>query len=165
MSNAMLLTCHLALLAFVFGCTSSHLKESRVNEDAFPPGFGDSQYVLLIQKRTGGINPKGISNYLEKSFKKDYSGKFEMASETEIERDPRYQDKNIYRFTLIYVMDSYTTQSFSNGRTVNHTAYRFDMHLFDRLNNKSYPSLGVSSNVPAKAINRTSVLLNKRLKK
>jgi hypothetical protein len=165
MSKSLLSACRLLVVVFIFGCTSSHLKESRVNEDAFPPGFGDPQYVLLVQKRTGGINPRGISNYMEKSFKKNYTGKFEMASEEEIQKNARYQDKNIYRFMLIYIMDSYTTQTFSNGRMVNHTAYRFDMHLFDRLNNKSYPSLGVSSNVPAKAINRTSVLLNKRLKK
>ena len=156
---------YLILGFFICGCTSSHLNQSRINEDAFPPGFGDPQYVLLVQKRTGGINPKGISNYLEKSFKKNYSGKFEMATDAEIQNDDRYKDKKLYRFAVIYDMTSNTTQAYVNGRFVNQTAYRIDLHLFDRLNDKSYPSLGVYSNVPAKAINRTSVLLNDRLKK
>jgi hypothetical protein len=160
-----LLSISLILLIFISGCTSSHLNKSRIDESAFPPGFGDPQYTLLVEKRTGGINPKGISNYLEKSFKKNYSGKFEMAAENEIQSNARYQDKNIYRFVVKYDMTSNTTQAYVNGRFVNQTSYRIDLHLFDRLNDKSYPSLGVYSNVPAKAINRTSVLLNERLKK
>lgn len=156
---------YLTLVVLIYGCTSSHLNKSRINEGAFPPGFGDPQYVLLVQKRTGGINPKGISNYLEKSFKKNYSGKFEMATAEEIKGDARYENKNLYRFVVMYDMTSHTTQAYSNGRFVNQTAYRIDLNLFDRLNDKSYPSLGVYSNVPAKAINRTSVLLNSRLKK
>jgi hypothetical protein len=164
MSNKLSI-CQLALIIFISGCTSSHLSKSRINEKAFPPEFGDPQYVLLVQKRDGGLNPTGISNYLKKSFKKNYSGKFVMASEEEIRRDPKYQDKNIYRFVVIYDMTSNTTQAYVDGRFVNQRSYRIDLHLHDRLNDNTYPSLGVYSNVPAKAINRASVLLNSRLKK
>ena len=161
----MLLACRLTLIVLISGCTSSHLNQSRINENAFPAEFGEPQHVLLVQKLTRGINSKGMNNYLEKSFKKNYSGKFEMATEADIQTNNTYQDKNIYRFAVIFVIDSYTTTSFSNGHSVQNRAYRCDMHLFDRLINKHYPSLGVSSNVPAKAVNRTSVLLNGRLKK
>jgi nitrate reductase alpha subunit len=160
------------LLLFLTACTSSNINSNRINESAFPPDFKCNECVLLVMKRVGGMNPGGMNNYIEKSFTKNYTGKFEMATSDQIENDPKYQNTKIYRFIVSDQVrtggSKVTTSTISNGITTgkdiqyNYT-YTMDFRIYDRLMNKEYPSMGLASNVPAKAINRTSVLLNKKL--
>jgi hypothetical protein len=152
-----------ALLCLLISCTSSHVNKSRINQSAFPPDFKNSKYILLIEKINRGINARGMNNYIRKSFQKHYSGKFEMADHNDILKDPKYQDKGIYRFILTDVVWSSTTTIMGPGQMDINQSYSLDFHLFDRLEVKNYPSLGVASGVPAKAINRTSVILNTKL--
>jgi hypothetical protein len=136
---------------------------------SFPDDFKDPNCILLIQKRTSGTNHRGINKYIRKSFKKHYGGKFEMASAEEIQNDPKYENKKIYRFLL-------TDQTWTGGNKVvttptnySHTTshsdilynytYSMDFHLHDRLMEKVYPPFGADSNVPAKTINRFSVVI------
>jgi len=171
--NAKLLHTLPVMLLIISSCTSSHINAKRVNQDAFPPDFNKcKECTLIVLKRTGGVNPRGINNYLAKSFRKHYKGEFEMATPEEVDKNPKYQDKNKYRFI---VSDQVRTggsqvdnQKISNGMVTGHTidynyTYTMDFRIYDRLADKGYGSMGVSSNVPAKAINRTSVLLNKKL--
>ena len=160
------------LLFLLLACTSSHINEKRIDNSAFPPEFNCKECVLLVMKRSGGMNPNGINRYVENSFRKNYSGKYQMATHKEIDTDPKYQDKNIYRFIVSDEVNTggnkTTTTTISNGMTTNKSVdynytYSMDFRIYDRLKEKSYPSLGVASNVPAKAINRTTVILNKRL--
>lgn len=133
---------------------------------AFPPEFSDTSCVLLLQKRTYGINARGMNNYLKRYFRKLYKGKFEMASLDDILKNPKYQDRKIYRFVLtdaVWSNNTTVTTSTSHGTMIEYNnAYRLDYHLYDLLKDKHYPDLGVSSNVPAKAMKRSAVLLNKR---
>jgi hypothetical protein len=175
MPNKLLSSILFAALIFsqIF-CTSSHINESRINQDAFPAHFGEPGQILLIEKRTSGINKGGMNNYIQKSFEKNYSGAFEMATADEIRNDPKYKNTKVYRYVLtdnVWTSGSKVVTTTTNpSRTTSSTeiqynyAYSLDFHLFDRAEEKNYPTLGVSSNVPAKAINRTSVLLNKKLK-
>src|SRR4030095_13154236 len=113
---------------------------------SFPDDFKDPNCILLIQKRTSGINHRGINKYIRKSFKKHYGGKFEMASAEEIQNNPKYEDKKIYRFIL-------TDQTWIGGNKVvtnmtshsdiryNYT-YSMDFHLYARLMEKVYPQFG-----------------------
>lgn len=153
----------------LFSCTSSKVNQNRLDQGAFPPAFGESNHILLIEKRTKGINHNGLNNYIAKSFRKNYSGKFEMASYDEIKNNPKYADKKLYRFILTdEVWNSRTTVTTVNSTGSRSTDYQYvyvmDFHLYDRQEEKEYPAMGVGSNVPAKAINRTSSVLDKKLK-
>lgn len=172
-----------ALLMFLISCTSSRLSSNKFNKESIPSEFKCSECILLIVERTKG---NAINNYIKKSFKKNYTGKFEMASREEIERNPKYKDNKIYRFILSdrtwtsggTTMVTKVTQTYTTGPNNSNASltgitsttefqydqsYSMDFKIYDRLEEKNYPSIGASSNVPAKAINRTSVLLNKIL--
>jgi hypothetical protein len=109
-----------------------------------------------------------------------------MATREQIESNPKYQDNKIYRFILSdqtwtsggTTMTNTVTQTITTGPNNSNPSlsgitattdfqynqsYSMDFKIYDRLEEKNYPSIGASSNVPAKAINRTSVLLNKIL--
>ena len=159
------LTDSLISFLFISGFTLSNPGASRVNEGSIPPEFGDPKYILLVQEREGGLNRKGMTNHLEKSFKKNYSGKFEMAVQEQINSDSKYQDKNLYRFALIWHITFTTKWVIIHDRRELKEVASFDFHLHDRLDDKAYPPLGVSSLVPVKAMNRASDLLNEHLKK
>src|SRR5215213_9455110 len=88
----------LILMFFSTACTSSRMADSKIDEKSFPAEFGKPDQILLIQKRPAKYKP--INNYIEKSFRKTYTGKFEMATSEEISRNPKYQDKKIYRYLL-----------------------------------------------------------------
>jgi hypothetical protein len=172
-----------AIMILLISCTSSRLGSKKFNEQSIPSQFKCSECILLIVERDKG---NAINNYIKKSFGKNYSGKFEMATRQEIESNPKYQDSKIYRFILsdkTWTSGGTTaittvTQTISTGPNNSNASlagissstdfkynnsYSMDFIIYDRLEEKNYPSIGVSSNVPAKAINRTSVLLNKIL--
>ena len=159
-----ILVCMLYLLS---ACTSSHVNAKRINQAAFPASFNDPNCILLIQKRTSGINSRGMNNYLRKAFHKHYSGKFEMASLEEINKDPKYQDKKIYRFVLtdhVWTSSNTIRTTTSSGTSFEYNnSYSLDYFIHDRIEDKTYPEMGVSSGVPAKAMNRVAVILDKQL--
>jgi len=157
-----------AIPLLLLSCTSSHINSKRINNDAFPPEFKCSECILLVLKRTGGVNPKGINNYLEKSFRKNYTGKFEMVTPEEADNNEKYKDKNIYRFIVSDQVrtggDKVVTKTTSNGIVTGNSiqynyTYTMDFRIYDRLKDKGYASLGFASNVPTKSIKRISVLL------
>ncbi len=162
----------IAGLAFLFSsCTSPHYSEKQVIESAIPTDFKKCrQCILLLPKRTSGLNARGMNNYLQKSFTKYYSGKFELAAIEDIENSVKYKDKSIYRFVLEdatithgYQTRTTTGNNISSSTTIQYNnAYRLYYRLFDRLENKEYLPLGVSSNVPARSMNKTASLLNKK---
>lgn len=162
------------LIILLGSCATSHINERKLDPDAFPPDYGKAEQVLLVEKRTHGITKGQINRRVDRSFKKSYSGKYEMASKEEIETNPKYADKNIYRYVVSDVVwssyNSSRTTTIKNGiptqTTINYqNAYRLDYHLHDRLTNRNYPDMGVSSNSFPKAIKRVSVVLDKKLKK
>lgn len=160
---------YLFFLFLVTSCASSHINERKIDKSAFPPEFGKPEQILLLEKRTRGITKGQINRRLERSFKKSYTGKFEMASKEEIESNPKYADTNIYRF----VLSDMVWASYRSTRTTTSThtsidyqnAYRLDYHFHDRVTNTNYSDIGVSSNSFPKAIKRVSAVVNKRLKK
>lgn len=157
-------------------CVSGHVNFKRIDQEAFPPGFNDQASVLILQKRTSGINARGMNKYLNKYFKKHYSGKFEMAAIEDILNNPKYQDRQIYRYVLTDEVWSdnttvRTTTTTMGGAPSSNTgfqynnAYRIGYHLYDLLENKSYPDMGISSNVPASAMKKAAIVLDYQLKK
>lgn len=164
------------LIMILGSCVSGHVNFKRIDQAAFPPGFNDKTSVLILQKRTSGINARGMNRYLNKYFKKHYSGKFEMATIADIISNPKYQDRQVYRYVL-------TDEVWSNNTTIRTTtttmgaapasstgfqynnAYSIGYHLYDLLENKGYPDMGVSSNVPASAMKKAAIVLNYQLNK
>lgn len=157
----------LLLLVLLASCVSGHVNSKRIDKEAFPAGFSDPNCVLLLQKRTSGINHGGMNRYLNKSFRKHYTGKFEMVSIEEIQNNPKYQDKKKYRYLLtdeVWTNNSSTRTTTSSGTSFSYNnSYRIGYHLYDLLEAKGFPEIGVSSNVPAKAMKRVAIVLNGQL--
>ena len=159
----------LILLVFLAACSTSHVNPRRINKEAFPAAFNDTTTVLLIEKRTTGINSRGWNRFLKRAFRKRYTGKYELASIEEITNSPKYQDKKTYRYILTDAVKTtrrvdqvITNTQAGNVRSQETTmTYRLDYYLVDRLSDKSYSRVGVSSNVPAKSMKRISAVLNR----
>lgn len=171
-----LLSISCILIVVFASCVSGHVNFKKIDQNAFPPGFNDQNYVLLLQKRTSGINARGMNRYLNKYFRKHYSGKFEMASIEDIINNSKYQDRQIYRYVLTDEVwrdntTVRTTTTITGGAPTSNTgfqynnAYSIGYHLYDLLENKSYPDMGVSSNVPASAMKKAAIVLNNQLHK
>lgn len=113
-----------------------------------------------------------MNNYLSKSFKKYYSGKWEMASIEDIKIDPKYKNKEVYRYILIDDVRTSSSRTVTTERsgTASRTtigydnSYSLDYHLYDRIDDKAYPKLGIASGVPAKAMVKVANALDQHLK-
>jgi hypothetical protein len=157
----------ISVICLLSACTSSHVNAKRINQAAFPASFNDPNCILLIQKRTSGINARGMNNYLRRAFQKHYSGKFEMASYKEINNDPKYNDKKIYHFVLtdqVWSSSQTIRTTTSTGTTFDYNnSYSLDYRIHDRIEDKTYPEIGVYSSVPARAMNKVAAVLDKQL--
>ena len=153
---------------FLASCISSHVNMKRLDQSAFPPDFNNPKYVLLLQKRTEGLNHGGMNRYLSKYFRKYYGGKWEMASIEDINANPKYKDKEVYRYILtdeVWRSNSTVTTTSSTGTSIQYNnAYRLGYHLYDRKSEQALPDFGLDSNVPAKAMKKVANALGQRLK-
>lgn len=172
MKNFIPIVLGIYLLTFLSSCATSHINDKRINDAAFPAGFKDKSKILLVEKWTTGLSKGTVNRRLEREMTKNYSGKFEMVTREEIETNPKYSNKDVYRYVLsnqIWSSRSSTlTQTVTNagvsGNSIQYNnAYRLDFHLKDRIENKDYPEIGVTSNSFPKAIKRIAPVLNKRL--
>lgn len=156
-------------------CVSGRVNFKKLDQEAFPSGFNDQNCVLLIQKRTRGISARGMNKHLNKYFTKHYTGKFEMASFEDIMHNPKYQDRKVYRYVLsdqvwrdnTTIRTTATTVGIPSSNTgfEYRNAYSIGYHLYDLLEEKNYPDMGLSSNVPASAMKKAAIALNYQLNK
>lgn len=136
---------------------------------AIPAGYNNPKYILLIQKRTQGITKGRMNSYFEKTFSKHYSGQFELASWDEIQNDPKYQNKEVYRYVLRDKVDSDVqttrTQYGTAGRSEFSYAsdYWMELHLYDRVKDQALPTVAQGS-TPAKAVTSAAKKLDGGLK-
>ena len=156
----------LVITIVMAGCATSHINDKRINAAAFPPGVKDNSKILLVEKWTKGLTKGTVNRRIERSLSKHYTGKFEMATALEIAKDPKYANKDIYRYILsnqIWGSRSNTITSTPAGSSIQYNyAYRLDFHFTDRIDNRDYPDIGVTSNSFTKAIKRIGPVLNKR---
>jgi hypothetical protein len=137
---------------------------------SIPADYNNPKYILLIQKRTQGITKGRMNSYFEKTFTRNYSGRFELASWEEIQNDPKYQNTEVYRYVLRDKVDASTattrTQYGAAGRSeFSYTNdYWMELYLHDRVSNQALPTVAQGSS-PAKAITSAAKRLNTGLKK
>lgn len=171
MKNILPVIAIFTMIMALSSCASSHINDKRINDAAFPAGFKDKNKILLVEKWTTGLTKGTVNRRLEREMTKNYTGKFEMVTREEIETNPKYANKDVYRYVLsnqIWSSRSSTlTQTVTNAgvsgnSTQYNNAYRLDFHLKDRIENKDYPEIGVTSNSFPKAIKRIAPVLNKR---
>ena len=158
------------ILIFVFiTCNVTNVKAQKINSDGIPPDFKCSGCILLIIKKDKGELPLNYNKYIEKNFKKDYSGEYEMVTWEDLDSNAKYQDKSIYKFVLSDQMQKDRTKTtlakgFSGGRETSYTySVGIKYQIYHREENKSYPNLGHFTN-SAKAIKEVAEALDKKLK-
>ena len=129
-----------------------------------PEGFNDTSKILLIQKRVSGMSKGKWNQYLEKSFKENYSGKFVMVTPDEIATDPKYSDSATYRFVLRdQTGGSHTTTYGGRDGVKYENDYHIDYNIYDRIKKTTF-ALGIETSVPAKAMKEAAKDLDLYLK-
>jgi len=157
----------LLMLIILASCVSGRINPKKIDKNAFPVGFSNLNSVLLLEQKSG-MGSKPWNNRLNRYFTKYYNGKIEMASRQEILNNSKYKDETKYRYVL-------TDDVWSSGGTTTRTttatgtsfeynkAYRLDYRIYDLVEGKSYPTIGVSSNNFAKSMKRTAIVMNNQL--
>ena len=101
-------------------------------------------------------------------MKEYYTGKYEMVTRAEIDADPKYQDKNVYRYILhdnVSATHKTTyTRNTSTGidKVGTEDTYALSYFLYDRTADTE-TDLEVTAGVPAKAMKKTAQKLNSYL--
>ena len=98
-----------------------------------------SQTVLLIDKLTSGMYHNLYNKRRMGDCKQFYKGQVEAVVFNDVDKDPKYQDKKIYRFML--VDGSVSTDwiyNYSNGATQTNTHKITNYFLLDRLTGKQF---------------------------
>ncbi|HUR66853.1 MAG TPA: hypothetical protein VMZ03_10955 [Chitinophagaceae bacterium] len=166
------LLCLATSLLFLSLFPPSFVYSQKANEDAVPAEFKCTGCVLLIIEKDRKTPPFGFNKYVEKTFKKDYSGEFEIVTWKDIDTNTKYQDKSVYRFVLADRIDNsktpgmVATPNSVNGKDFQQQStfsFSIQYKLYDRKEDKAYPSMGVYSN-SAKAIKGAAELLDEKLK-
>jgi hypothetical protein len=151
----------------LFSCASSKVTQNDIPANSIPQEFGNNKQILLIEKRTRGISKGTMNRGYEKTFTKYYTGKFELASREEIETSSKYKNKEIYRYVLRDYTQTGGTTTLNGingpGYSYQHS-YNLTFHLYDRLNNKDFETIG-SGSTPLKAASFTAKALDLKLTK
>jgi len=155
-------------LAIVLGlllasCESARVPASWINENAFPPGIEDTSRILVLQKRTHGMNAKGMNNHLLRSFQKYYKGPVELATFEEIKSEAKFQDSTRYRFVVVDDAWGGTTST-RVGTSFNYSSnYSIDYRIYDIVTGKTHQRMGADATTPAKAQDKAAWILNRRI--
>ena len=160
----------LLLTAFIYLSFSfTKLHAQKVNEGSIPAEFKCPDCILLIVKKENGEGIPGFNKHVEKIFKKQYSGKFEVVAAKDIDTNSLYKDKAIYRFIL---GDNSWSVSSKHSESIgpqdrNHqyttTATYISFHLYDRQLEKGYPEIGVW-HYPVTTVEHTAKALDEKYK-
>jgi len=119
-----------------------------------------SKTILLIEKLTTGMYHNLYNNRRMGDCKQFYKGQVEAAVFKDVDKDPKYQDKNIYRFML--VDGSVSTDwiyNYSNGGTKTNTHNITNYFVLDRLTGKQF-DLNVAGVNPDRVFKKAVKKLN-----
>lgn len=132
--------------------------------DNIPPGFNCSSCILIVQLADTDNDKWHVNSKAEKNFQKHFSGKSVALTAKEVNENPKYSDKNIYRFVFVVESYPYDYQYSYNGMPRTATRLAMQFSLIDRLTNKGYGNVG-GFNQTNKAFKSTIKTLNKYYKK
>jgi len=141
-------------MVLLLSCSSSKITNTSVTVEPAPDGFSNPNMVLLIQKKVTGIGHNKKNRNINYSFKKYYSGKFEMVSSEEICINTKYKDNKTYR----YIFHDEIIEG-PPGAALNYT---INYHLYDRITDKKI-NVDVECSLSAEANDAIAKKLNKYL--
>ncbi len=121
----------IALFPFFTGFSPVHHIDGNPKPHAWlPPDFEPKTGVLLIQRVTW---PKRQQRKIEEFMKEKYPYSYEFIDATDINGNPKYADKSIYHFVLVYNYDTHIMTSANNLPVT-----MFDFSFLDRQGDKKY---------------------------
>jgi len=119
--------------------TLTSINAQIVDPGAIPPDFKRQEHILIIIKPENKKTIPGFEKFIDKHFKKHYTGKYEFATEKEAESESRFQDKKIYKFCLQHkIRSGFEQKTPGSAEQVwkDHLRYNF----YDRESGKEYGS-------------------------
>jgi hypothetical protein len=165
---------------------SSTSFSQKIQKEGIPADFNCTGCILVVFKKEVGEGDNKLkkkenekmNELFESKVIKDYDGKSVFITEKELNSNPLYADKNVYRFVLqghTYGVQASTIVDVPGahpppkpGMLPGQKEYRYTMGalslaLYDRLTGKGYPQL---ANWPswAKNMEKVTEALNKKLK-
>ena len=118
-----------------------------------------SNTVLLIDKITTGMYHNLYNKRRMGDCKQFYKGKVESVIFKDVDKDPKYQDKNTYRFMLVDGSQS-TDWIYTDGHTNTHTITNY--FVLDRVTGKQF-DLNVAGVNPDRVFKKAVKKLNKHM--
>jgi len=136
------------LLSACIGQKARKHPERYLNSDAFPTDLKKDGYILLILKEESSpLVSKTQNKRVDQLMKEYYNRPYELVSSSDVKSNPKYADKNVYRYLLRQQdIDAVTTiERNQSGAEINSMTFRHrDIFIEDRLMNKEFPPAGLS---------------------
>ncbi len=144
------------LFIFFSSFKMSHAYESEINRKQWiPENFDPKNITLLIQRHPWNNKyNEGMKKWLEK----EYPWKFEIATRSELQDEPKYNDKKTYPFVMMW--NDHGSSPMGSGLTY----HDLDGHFVDRSIDKEYPESGYGLNRGQTAYKKIFSVLVKKFK-
>lgn len=139
-SKILLLIVSVLITSYSFGGPHS----SKDKESWIPADFDPRKTTLLVAKFEWHIPEKAVkrNEEMDEEMKKSYPYPYEFATSSEIRKDSKYQDKDKYRYALMWTQASQGTAHGSAGQPIASASTSnpiFHFYIYDRKLDKSYP--------------------------
>jgi hypothetical protein len=134
----------------LIGCNGGKRLAKDIDPNSIPSDLRNEPHVLLVQKQEDGM-ANHQNRLAERMMKKHYKGRYEMVFEKDMKTDSKYADVNVYRYVLtrnpkgFSVSTRESTFGPSNAPDQVHAVQYRDEIIYDRKENKVFPSTGLSS--------------------
>lgn len=141
-----------ALLIFLASCSAAGKFRRYYDPNSIPADLKKDGYVLLVLKQdVGGF--RGIQNRgVKKLMRRHYGAAFEMVSAEDL-KNTKYDDANKYRYIIgrdfnsgivVTNQQSMKVMGAGGGTMTTHREYHEET-IYDRKENKAFPSIGYPS--------------------
>jgi len=130
-----------------------------VDPGAVPPDFKRREHILIIIKPENKKTIPGFEKFVDKHFKKHYTGKYEFATEKEVESESRFQDKKIYKFSLRHkIRAEFAVRYDADGKSKTVLEQHARYNFYDRESGTEYGSFAEGRN-EAETVERIAKIL------
>ncbi len=140
------------LAILLVSCSAAGKFKRYYDPNSIPADLKKDGYVLLVLKQdVGGF--RGIQNRgVKKLMRRHYGAAFEMVSTSDL-KDPKYDNTDKYRYLLgrdfnsglvVTTQQSMAVMGVGGGTMTTHREYHEET-IFDRKENKAFPSIGYPS--------------------
>ncbi len=144
--------CIFTLIILLASCSAAGKFKRYYDPNSIPADLKKDSYVLLVLKQhVGGF--RGIQNRgVRKLMRRHYGAAFEMVSTDDL-KNAKYDDTDKYRYiigrdfnsgTVLTTQQSMKVMGVGGGTMTTHREYHEET-IFDRKENKAFPSIGYPS--------------------